>query len=726
MPLETIKLDDLTWVDLTTAARDRIPGASRGQWTLHAPVDPGITLLELFASQLEQRLYWMDQPSDELEEALLGLHGECARPVQCAKTVLCFQMPNDTYANCVELKRHTVATCSIADTAKRFRTIHGISLFPLRCDQPIKTGSQRQPRIVSQFAVELEHEIDGQPVVQELKAKNKNHLIHLLPAIQARAVSRIRFPFCRNATAHGWQTSKDKAAILSIFIELDVAATVRPQWRRESSSTKVAPPTRVQWQLNLVSGSGVNQTKHPVTIERYSDGTNGLRNSGIIRFRIRNCRIEQGNQRWYLELTVTANTRDYTFAPIVKQIIPNAVIAEHRQSHKQTFAPTKTGVPIQRLPGNRIDLDLDIDDSLITDKTLRLAIEEKPLGARRPKSFYWCMQTSLAQASPQSRVFLADRDRNRIVFGDGINGRIPRPVKDSKIHVFFDVGGGEAGNVAGPNVWVSQVGELHLKAMNVVPASGGLKAETVEQAAQRLRTELRSVGRAVTRQDIEAVAIATPDVGVARAWAAIGLHPMFPTLTTPGAASVFVVPDLPQSMKDSLAHTASEDNPSLRLDRLAMNTVSHWLDGKRLLTHEIFVCQPEYEEIDLSITLQGNPLEKAQVDSLIRSALRIYLHPLLGGPDQKGWPFGGAIRPSELLRQIDQLVAPELNVTSVGVHKRTSEGVTGSSCEARQSQPNGAMSFNTCTDTAIGKNSLVALRTIRVRYSDDRQTGGLQ
>ena len=57
MSLPPLVLDDLTWETLTGAARRRIPAASAGAWTLHAPVDPGVTLLELLAYLLEQRLY---------------------------------------------------------------------------------------------------------------------------------------------------------------------------------------------------------------------------------------------------------------------------------------------------------------------------------------------------------------------------------------------------------------------------------------------------------------------------------------------------------------------------------------------------------------------------------------------------------------------------------------------------------------------------------------------
>ena len=43
MALASLTLDDFTWDDLVAATRRRIPAASGGTWTLHAPVDPGVT-----------------------------------------------------------------------------------------------------------------------------------------------------------------------------------------------------------------------------------------------------------------------------------------------------------------------------------------------------------------------------------------------------------------------------------------------------------------------------------------------------------------------------------------------------------------------------------------------------------------------------------------------------------------------------------------------------------
>ncbi|HEY9283481.1 MAG TPA: hypothetical protein VIP46_08510, partial [Pyrinomonadaceae bacterium] len=84
--LETVKLDDLTWGEMVAAVRRRVAAASAGQWTLHAPVDPGITLLELFAYLLEQRVYWMDQVPDSLVRGALSLLGERPRATQAAAT----------------------------------------------------------------------------------------------------------------------------------------------------------------------------------------------------------------------------------------------------------------------------------------------------------------------------------------------------------------------------------------------------------------------------------------------------------------------------------------------------------------------------------------------------------------------------------------------------------------------------------------------------------------
>ena len=96
MALDPIKLDDLTWNEMVVAIRRSIPAASGGQWTLHAPVDPGITMLELFAWMLEQRVYWIDQVPDSLVRGAFSLLGEAPKPTQVAATVLRLATPDQS------------------------------------------------------------------------------------------------------------------------------------------------------------------------------------------------------------------------------------------------------------------------------------------------------------------------------------------------------------------------------------------------------------------------------------------------------------------------------------------------------------------------------------------------------------------------------------------------------------------------------------------------------
>ena len=126
MALEPVKLDDLTWSEMVLAIRRRIAAASDGKWTLHAPVDPGVTLLELFAWLLEQRVYWMDQVPDAFVHAALKLLGEEMRPAQSAATIL--QFPSSAF--------NVVPALTAMRLLKRqpsliFSTEHALTLLPV-------------------------------------------------------------------------------------------------------------------------------------------------------------------------------------------------------------------------------------------------------------------------------------------------------------------------------------------------------------------------------------------------------------------------------------------------------------------------------------------------------------------------------------------------------------------------------------------------------------------
>ena len=83
MPLPVPNLDDRTFDQLTTEARTLIPRYLPA-WTDHNPSDPGITLLELFASLIEAAIYQINRvPARSLEHfaALVGVTRQPEDPI---------------------------------------------------------------------------------------------------------------------------------------------------------------------------------------------------------------------------------------------------------------------------------------------------------------------------------------------------------------------------------------------------------------------------------------------------------------------------------------------------------------------------------------------------------------------------------------------------------------------------------------------------------------------
>ena len=143
MALDPVVLDDLTWADFTAAALLRIPAASGGLWTLNAPVDPGITLVDLFAWLFEQRVYWMDQVSDPLTRALLNLMGITPNPAVAATTVLHVRARPNTPGTpgAVTLRSGTQVQLAKSLNPPVFTTGETNHGLPARCRRPVPAGS---------------------------------------------------------------------------------------------------------------------------------------------------------------------------------------------------------------------------------------------------------------------------------------------------------------------------------------------------------------------------------------------------------------------------------------------------------------------------------------------------------------------------------------------------------------------------------------------------------
>jgi baseplate J-like protein len=134
----------------------------------------------------------------------------------------------------------------------------------------------------------------------------------------------------------------------------------------------------------------------------------------------------------------------------------------------------------------------------------------------------WTRRDTLAFSESAQRDYVVEidaDDRATVTFGDGTFGA--KPPQGAQIRVTYRVGGGQAGNVvAGAITTVvdsPQLALLGAKVTNPAPATGGAQREDIAHAVRQAPSVFRSLRRAVTAADYEALALSFEGVGKVRA-----------------------------------------------------------------------------------------------------------------------------------------------------------------------------------------------------------------
>jgi predicted phage baseplate assembly protein len=233
--------------------------------------------------------------------------------------------------------------------------------------------------------------------------------------------------------------------------------------------------------------------------------------------------------------------------------------------------------------------------------------------------------------------------------GDGVHGAVATANAGNPdanvIALEYRYGGGARGNVpAGAvNALLSAVDNIDTgKVTNSFAAAGGRDEERLDQAKERARRSIRAQGRAVTADDFETLAKQAGDI--ARAKALPLAHPQFPTVKVPGAITVIIVPNAKRQPSVPFKPVPSEG---------LMKTVCAYLDARRLLTSEVYVTAPSYQEIRVTaqIVAEGDA-DTAAVREQAEQALIDYFDPIVGGDDGTGWGFGETVRYSKVYQRI--------------------------------------------------------------------------
>jgi predicted phage baseplate assembly protein len=260
----------------------------------------------------------------------------------------------------------------------------------------------------------------------------------------------------------------------------------------------------------------------------------------------------------------------------------------------------------------------------------------------------WKPVDSFFESGARSRHYLRSPTTGEIHFGDGKKGMMPPEGRNNVVARRYQIGGGVRGNVNANTLTALTRSIAYIeKVTNLLPAVGGADAETIDEAKARAPMEIKSRDRAVTAEDFEALACRS-STGIARA-------KCLPSGRHDGHVLLVVVPKTDERNPDLTKKL--EPAPEL------LRYVKNYIDERRLVSTVLEVVKPSYLEISIKVTLIRRTVGQATAERgrrEIEERLRRYLHPLVGGRDAKGWPFGRSVYKSDLAHIVEDIPGVEV------------------------------------------------------------------
>jgi hypothetical protein len=170
----------------------------------------------------------------------------------------------------------------------------------------------------------------------------------------------------------------------------------------------------------------------------------------------------------------------------------------------------------------------------------------------------------------------------------------------------------------------------------------GAVSDDLPQARIEAIAGLRERWRAITAEDFEFLVLNNPDLNLARAKCLpeLDLEHATPDTLCPGHVSLIVVP------------RSFDGRQPLESDLVTRTKM--FLDERRLITCQVHVAPPAYARVAIQAEVVGSTRRRAaDLDGQIKTTLADFFHPLDGGPQGGGWPFGRDVYASEVHQVIE-------------------------------------------------------------------------
>jgi len=237
----------------------------------------------------------------------------------------------------------------------------------------------------------------------------------------------------------------------------------------------------------------------------------------------------------------------------------------------------------------------------------------------------------------KAQVFALDPEAGVVTFGDGLHGA--RPAAGAQIFASYAYGGGNSGNVGVGAIKNCPQLPAGFKVSNPIPTWGGDDGESIDAGEKQIPNYLRHRDRAVSAEDFKDIVQETPGIDLGRV-EAIPLFAPGQAMNVPGAVTVMVIPNDPRNPQGPMPNS------------FFLDSVCKYLDPRRLLTTEVYVQGPDYVPVWVSVGINiVAGFDVATVREAVTAALKNFLSPLDGGPEQTGWPLQKTVEQPELLAQ---------------------------------------------------------------------------
>jgi len=611
MSLPVTNLDDRKFQDLVDEAKRMIPQLCP-EWTNHNLSDPGVALIELFAWMTETMLFRLNQAPDVFYTRMLNLLGFEQFPASAARVDLTFWRSGDD-GSTVRIPSGTkVATSGTVGETRVFTTLDDALIVPPTIVAALTSdGDERFADVYDDLTVGLTSVkcFPGEPMTPG------------------------------DAFYLGFENS-----LAGNALRLDVEASV------EGIGVNPSRPPLVweSWQGEGWVAATIPELLGPGEI---ADTTGGLNRDGSITLLLagEHQPLTLGGVRaHWLRARLLPPTPDrpaYRASPQLRRVrartMGGTVLAEHSDTVVDDIVGKSNGKADQSFRCSRVPV-------LPREANETLQVERQ--GGWQD----WTEVTDFVDSDRDDLHFAWDSFTGEIRFGplirypDGSmrqHGAVPPEGARIRLNS-YRTGGGGAGNV-GANTLTSLRSSLPFisRVQNLVPATGGVDAETVENVKRRGPQSLRAGGRAVTVSDFERLT-AQADSRVGRVRCLAPVEPGDPV-------RLLVVPSIEQRPETlQLDHFALPDDMIRR--------IGDYLDDRRILGSKIEIGTPYYQGVTVAALVSARPgRPPSLVQDRAMRALYDFINPLTGGPEGLGWAFDVDLNAAQVFQLLEAVEGVE-------------------------------------------------------------------